>query len=78
VRLIGVKLPEYGHYWEGNPAAFLSINLVETEQFEGFYRGSGHDGVEQHHGLQQDVILLLQFKHKQPKVCQEDVPQEKS
>ena len=60
MRLIGVKLPEYGHYWEGNPAAFLSINLVENEQFEGFYGSSGHDGVEQHHGLQQDVILLLQ------------------
>ena len=60
MRLIGVKLPEYGHDWEGNPAAFLSINLVETEQFEGFYGSSRHVGVEQHLGLQQDVVLLLQ------------------
>ena len=46
MRLIGVKLPEYGHYWEGNPAAFLSINLVETEQFEEVYGSIGHGGVE--------------------------------
>ena len=29
-----------------------------------------HLVVEQHLGLQQDVILLLQFKHKQEEVCQ--------
>ena len=46
VRLIGVKLPEYGHDWEGNPAAFLSINLVENKPFEGFYGSSRHVGVE--------------------------------
>ena len=78
MRLIGVKLPEYGHYWEGNPAAFLSNNLVENQQFEGLYGSSGHVGVEQHLGLQQDSVLLLQFKHKQGKVCQEAVLQEKS
>ena len=78
MRLIEVKLPEYGQYWEGNPAAFLSNNLVENHLFEGLYGSSRHDGVEQYLGLQQDVVLLLQFKHKQGKVCQEAEHQEKS
>ena len=30
----------------------------------------GHLSVVQHHGLQQDAVLLLQFKYKQEEVCQ--------
>ena len=30
----------------------------------------GHLSVVQHHGLQQDTVLLLQFKYKQEEVCQ--------
>ena len=45
MRLIEVKLPEYGHYWEGNPTALLSNNLVENHLFEGLHGSSRHAGV---------------------------------
>ena len=60
VRLIGSKRAKYGRNGKATQQLASASIWRETKQFEGFYGSSRHDGVEEHLGLQQDVVLLLQ------------------